>query len=379
MDCRALIVERIRQSGPLTVADYMDLALYAPGLGYYARAVQRSGRAGDFVTSVDSGPLFGTLLADHLAHLLHAIRLDHSPADDGLDLVEVAAGNGRLSNDVLDALERRHPGLYARVALTLVERSAEARAAQFTTLSRHAARLRASLADLPPRIRGVLFCNELLDAMPVHVVVMTVDGLAEVFVDLDGTRLVERLGPPSTPALAGYFDFTGVPLAPGARAEVPLPALAWLRRTAAALKDGAIVIIDYGLDAAGLYGSPDAAGTLRTFHRHLVDAAAPDTPSLPPWLVDPGSRDLTTHVDFTAVRREAERCGLTVTVDTDQTRFLLKAAERSGLFVELEAPGRLLDRLALKTLLVPGGMGTTHRVLVLARRSNALSTSHPTA
>lgn len=374
MDCRALIVERIRQSGPLTIAGYMDLALYAPGLGYYARAAQRSGRAGDFVTSVDSGPLFGALLADHVAHLLRSLPDEGLGGDDTLDLVEVAAGNGRLSRDVLDALEQRHPDLYARVALTLVERSAEARAAQEVTLAVHAPRVRASRPDLPPRVRGVLFCNELLDAMPVHVVVMTEDGLAEVFVDLDGDRLVERLGPPSTAALSEYFAFTGVPLLPGARAEAHLAGLDWLRRAAASLDEGALVIIDYGYDAAQLYGSPHATGTLRSFHRHMTDAAAPGAPDVAPWLVEPGSRDLTTHVDLTAVRREAGRCGLTVDVDTDQTRFLLTAAERSGLMRELEAPERLPDRLALKTLLVPGGMGTTHRVLVLRRRATALST-----
>jgi SAM-dependent MidA family methyltransferase len=377
MDCRALIVERIRQSGPLTVADYMDLALYAPGLGYYARAAQRSGRAGDFVTSVDSGPLFGLLLADHLAHLLRAIP-DQSPTDDALDLVEVAAGNGRLSRDVLDALEQRHPDLYARVALTLVERSAEARAAQDVTLAVHAAKLRVSRPELPSRLRGVLFCNELLDAMPVHLVEMTPHGLAEVFVDLAGDRLVTRQGPPSTPALAEYFALTGVALPPGARAEVHLAGLDWLRRAADALVEGALVIIDYGYEAARLYGSPHATGTLRTFHRHLADASAPDDPAVLPWLVEPGTRDLTTHVDLTAVKREAERCGLTVSLDTDQTRFLLTAAERSGLLGELEAPERLADRLVLKTLLVPGGMGTTHRVLVFERHGRVVN-EPPTA
>jgi len=364
VDCRALIVERIRQSGPITVAEYMDLALYAPGLGYYARAAQRSGRAGDFVTSVDVGPMFGRLLAWSIADMLSAMG-GPAPGPTSVDLVEVAAGNGRLARDVLDGLELRAPDCYGRVSLTLVDRSDEARRQHTTTLARHAGRLTRSTATMPPRIHGVVFCNELLDAMPVHLVAMTGTGLAEVYVEADGNRLLERLGPLSTPALARYFDALGVALEPGQRAEINLAALAWIRETAACLVHGYLVIIDYGLEAAQLF-APHAPGTLRTIHRHLADARGPDADPSPPWLVDPGSRDLTTHVDLTSVRREAERAGLRTVLVTDQARFLLTAAERSGLLTEVAAPERLRERLALKTLLVPEGMGTTHRVLVFA-------------
>jgi SAM-dependent MidA family methyltransferase len=258
--------------------------------------------------------------------------------------------------------------------LTLVERSAEARAGQARTLAPHASRVREMAEDLPAECCGIIFCNELLDAMPVHVVVMTEGGLAEVYVDLEGGQLVERLGPPSSPAVAEYFAFTGVALQPGARAEAHLAGRAWIRQAAAILTRGSLVIIDYGHEAAQLYSSPHATGTLRTFHRHVADASDAVEPGVPAWLVEPGSRDLTTHVDLTAIRREAERCGLVTVADTDQSRFLLAAAERSGLLADLEAPDRLADRLAMKTLLVPEGMGTTHRVLVAARRAPALST-----
>ncbi len=376
MDCRALIVERIRQSGPLTMAAFMDLALYAPGLGYYARAAQRSGRAGDFVTSVDIGPLFGALLASSLAGMARALDGADPPSEPApVDLVEAAAGNGRLSRDVLDALRQRCPALYDRIRLTLVERSASARDAHAATLAAHTRHLRASRADLPAGVDGIIFCNELLDAMPVHVVTMTAGGLAEVFVDLADERLVERLGPPSTPALGAYFEALGICLEPGARAEVNLAAISWIRETATALSRGFLLVIDYGHEASQLFSSPHATGTLRSFHRHLADAPSTDAAGTPPWLIDPGSRDLTTHVDLTSIRRAAESAGLLTVVDTDQSRFLLGEAERSGLIFELEAPDRLRDRLALKTLLVPGGMGTSHRVLAFAKDVPALSTA----
>src|SRR3982751_2929114 len=119
----------IRERGPLTVAAFMDLALYDPECGYYARAAQRSGRAGDFFTSVDVGPLFGELLAAQMAEMFGI--LESGPA---FDLVEAGAGNGRLSADILRAVRDNHPELYSALRLHLVETSATARGAQRATL-----------------------------------------------------------------------------------------------------------------------------------------------------------------------------------------------------------------------------------------------------
>ena len=363
-DCRALVAERIRQRGPITVADYIDLALYAPGLGYYARAAQRSGRTGDFFTSVDVGPLFGALLASYFAGLAGAAPFAGASR---LDLVEAAAGNARLSRDVLDAAAARHPAIHAAVALHLVERSEEARAAQAAALGPHADKLVSSGPGLPASIDGILFANELLDAFPVHRVRMTPGGLAEVFVGTDGERLVERLGPPSSPALAAYLDDAGVALAPGQSGEINLAAVAWVGDAARRLARGYLVLIDYGFEAAELYSPARADGTLATFHRHVADARTEGGRATPPWLEAPGTRDITSHVDLTSVRRAAERAGLRAVLAADQTRFLLDVVERGGFVDELSAPERARDRLALKTLLVPGGLGSTHKVLVFAR------------
>ena len=140
MSLRALIVERIRDRGPLTTAEFMDLALYHPTLGYYTRAPHRTGRAGDFYTSVDVGPQFGALLATQIDEMYRLLAPTGSPV---FDLVEVGAGNGQLARDLLDAAESTYPELYAVTRLTLVETSAVARAAQPGTLGRHRAKLAA--------------------------------------------------------------------------------------------------------------------------------------------------------------------------------------------------------------------------------------------
>src|SRR3954447_7766636 len=193
----------------------MDLALYHPELGYYARAAQRSGRAGDFFTSVDVGSLFGELLEVQLEEMSRILNAGFRIPN--CDLVEAGAGNGRLSADILRAAKAHHPEFYGAIRLHLVEASGPARAAQAATLGDVGDRLVSSGPALPESFEGVLIANELLDAMPVHQVVMREDGLREVYVTTaherrtpNDERLVIREGPPSTPELAVYLDRVGV-------------------------------------------------------------------------------------------------------------------------------------------------------------------------
>jgi len=337
----------------------MDLALYDPDYGYYARAAQRSGRAGDFFTSVDVGPLFGSLLELQLAEM--------ADLAGGFDLVEAGAGNGRLAADVLRAARCRHPAFYRRVQLHLVEASRSARAEQEAMLADVAERLIESSARLPDRIAGVVFANELLDAMPVHQVVMRENGLREVYVDRrrgtekaredEGLILVE--GPPSTPRLASYLDRVSAQLEPGWRAEINLRALDWIQEVAGRLDRGFVLVFDYGHEARELYSAGHSAGTLTTFARHSAASSADSTS--PAWLVEPGERDITAHVDFTGIRMAAEDAGLTTIALLDQTYFLLGLATTHPDIVDAAAAR------AFKTLIMPGGLGSTLKVLILGK------------
>ncbi len=371
------ISERIGERGPLTVAAFMDLALYDSEVGYYARAPQRSGRAGDFFTSVDVGPIFGELLAVQLAEMF-AILASRTPSPESrLDLVEAGAGNGRLSADILRAVRRRDPPLYDRVRLHLVEAGAAARDAQRATLDEVGDRLASSAADLPASFTGVLIANELLDAMPVHQVVMREDGLREIYVDVArALPLVTREGAPSTPALAAYLDQLGVRLEPGWRAEINLRAVAWIRDAARRLDRGFLIVIDYGHESSHLYSAAHAGGTLTTFARHTMAGPASGGDAAP-WLQCPGERDITAHVDFTSVRAAAEAEGLQTLGFLDQTYFLMGILESLGPqgAADLANPESLAKRLAFKTLIMPGGLGSTHKVLIFGKGVGAPSLS----
>ena len=370
----------------------MDLALYDSEFGYYARAAQRSGRAGDFFTSVDVGPVFGELLEVQLAEMSRI--LSSRFVIPNFDLLEAGAGNGRLSADILRAAKTRDPGFYESIRLHLVDASAEARRAHAGTLGDLAGRLASSGPVLPEAFEGALIANELLDAMPVHQVVMREDGLREVYVaaagvaqpfqgcdrraespapqlntrlttddgrlTTDDCRLTTVEGPLSTPALAEYLERLGVTLEPGWRVEINLRAVDWVRDAARRLRRGFIILIDYGHDARELYSPSHSTGTLTTFvkHRSGGPEGSPDSPA---WLQQPGDQDITAHVDFTSVRAAAEAEGLTTFGFLDQTYFLM------GLLADLPNPQSAIRNPQFKTLMMPGGLGSTHKVLILGK------------
>jgi SAM-dependent MidA family methyltransferase len=355
----ALIVRRIRTDGPLSVAAFVDLALYHPVYGYYARTSQRSGRSGDFFTSVDLGPVLGTLLGLQFAEMW---RLLGSPS--AVDLVEAGAGNGRLSRDLLAWASAADAAFYAAIRLHLVERSAGARSQQAATLGGHIERLAAASADLPAHVRGIVFANELLDALAPHVVVMRADGLREVFVDVSAGRLCTREETPGSPRLAQYLEGVGAHLEEGWFAEINLAAVDWVRAAADSLARGFLVLLDYGHEARVLFSPTHAAGTLTAYHRHASEARDAG----PAWLADPGSRDITAHVDLTAVQRAAQAGGLDSIGCLDQGYFLAGLGQAEHWFeADVRPPLTMRERLALKTLLLPGGLGSTHKVLVFGR------------
>jgi SAM-dependent MidA family methyltransferase len=395
-----LIADLVRQRGPMTVAAFMDLALYDPQHGYYARAARRSGRAGDFFTSVDVGALFGELLEVQIFEMATLVNNakaaesaetaegNFSPKDsphtlDRFDVVEAGAGNGRLAADMLHAAKQRDPGFYDSIRLHLVETSEAARAAQRPTLADVADRLVSSTAVLPERFEGVLIANELLDALPTHQVVMREDGLREIYVSAtpdagrafqDGRGTPETgafhvsEGPPSTPALQAYLDRLGVMLEPGWRVEINLRAIEWVRDAARRLTRGFVILIDYGHEARELYSASHSAGTLTSFSGHR-SAGAESDPAAPPWLQHPGEQDITAHVDFTSVRAAAEAEGLRTIAFLDQTYFLLGLVERlNSAHADSRSAKALAGRsAALKTLILPGGLGSTMKVLILGK------------
>lgn len=355
-----IITDRIRAAGRITFADYMAACLYEPGLGYYTSPGRKVGTEGDFYTSITVHATFGRVIAREIAAMWRSMEC---PPD--FTLVEVGAGHGRLACDIMDFLAEHQPACYAATQLILVEQEPSLAEAQAILLAKHRAKLSwLAPADLAGfQFSGVLYSNELLDAMPVHRVLMTQEGLKEIYVTLAEEQLQDQPDAPSTPELENYLSRYGIPLHPGQEAEVSLTGLRWFETVATALQRGFILTIDYGWAKAELYSPQRNLGTLLCYYKHTVE----DNP-----YQRIGQQDITTHINFSTLIERGEELGLTSLWFGEQSRFLLS----SGIIDELEAieasdlseQDKLKLRLTIKRLIMPeGGMGDTFKVLVQSK------------
>ncbi|BCS52158.1 class I SAM-dependent methyltransferase [Geobacter sp. SVR] len=357
-----IITARIADQGRITFAAFMEACLYEPGLGYYTSPGRKVGAEGDFYTSISVHAAFGRVIAREIAQMWRSMG-----TPEEFTLVECGAGNGRLACDIMGYLAERESDLYRVLNLVLVEREPSLEAAQAGLLEAHRQRVSwltpEALTSGSFTFSGCLYSNELIDAMPVHRVVMTEEGLQEIYVAMREGMLAEEAGPLSTPEIAGYLERIGIELHPGKEAEINLAGLGWLATAARALRQGFILTVDYGFPAKELFAPHRNRGTLLCYHRHTIE----DNP-----YIRLGQQDITSHVDFTSLIRRGEELGLQEVWFGEQYRFLIS----SGIIEELEDLERsdrseeekLRVRLALKKLIMPeGGMGDTFRVLIQSK------------
>jgi SAM-dependent MidA family methyltransferase len=277
-----LIRERISNEGPMPFEAFMEVALYHPGLGYYTSPDTEIGRSGDFYTSPHLHPVFGAMIGRQAEEMWEIMGCPPEFA-----IVEAGGGRGWLAKDILDYLKRKP--LYKCLSYTLAELNPGMRERQGDLLKEHAPRVGwvQRPGDIKP-LTGLILTNELLDALPVHLVEMGED-LKEIYVTLDGESLAETSGEPSTPAIAEHLREFGISLAKGYRTEVNLRMRDWLVEAAGLLKNGFVITIDYGYPAQELYSPERDRGTLLCYHRHQVN----EDP-----LQRTGEQDITAHINF---------------------------------------------------------------------------------
>ena len=349
-----LLVARIRRYGPIPFADFMRECLYHPVHGYYSKA--ESQRFVDYYTSVDVHPIFGRLLTRKFAEMWEKLG---RPKE--FVLVEAGAGVGLLALHTLDFCETKLPELYTAVSYVAVERSTSRREQAAARLDRHATagRLRIS-AEIPQLIpAGSVFSNELIDALPVHRVLMTEHGLQEIFVDCEHGKFVDLVAPVSTCAINEYFATQAIRLREGQHAEAGLEACDWIVEVGRRIERGFVLTIDYGHRAVELFDEHHMRGTLLAYRGHRVSED---------FYASPGEQDLTAHVNFTALETWGRRSRLETEEYTTQTAFLL-ALGQTNEFADLYDPGQteaeqVRARLQLKTLIHPEGMGERFQVML---------------
>jgi len=320
-----ILAAEIGRAGPVSFRRFMEVALYHPLHGYYRRARDPFGKQGDFYTAEQLQPVFGLLMAAYVRRLYRATG---DPAD--CTVVELGAGRGEMAAAFA-------PWRYVPIEI--------------------------GAGKLPKHWRGVLFSNEFFDALPVEVAVFRGSEFREQRVGFSDGRFVWQTGEAVGERTADYLARYCPPPEDGNWYEIGLAALEWMDRIAAALDAGCVITVDYGYTRAEAVRFP--MGTLMGYRAHL---AREDV------LTDPGERDITAHVNFTALEERGAQRGLRRVSFQTLVRTLLDAGEEDQFASVLEAddPAEALRRrMQLKTLLA--GMGETFRVLVQRKEGAAES------
>ncbi len=341
--------EIARAGGWIPFARYMELALYAPGLGYYMAGARKLGADGDFTTAPELGALYGHTLARAAAAALESA---------GDEILEIGAGTGALAASLLEELERigRLPRSYLIVELSpgLRARSRDTLAARVPHLMERVAWLNA----LPPAVNGFVIGNEVLDAMPVHVVRMRARNVEEAGVALGAGEALEWSHRPATGALTDAASELDLP--DGYTTEIGQVARAVVAGGARIVERGVALFVDYGFPRREYYHPQRAAGTLMCHYRHRAHAD--------PFFL-PGLQDITAHVDFSAVAAAARSAGAEVLGYTTQAQLLLNCGltEVMSRIPAEEAKRYLPLAAAANRLTSPSEMGELFKAIAFGR------------
>jgi len=327
----------------ISFARYMELALHEPGLGYYAAGARKLGAGGDFVTAPELSPLFARTLARQIGELL----------EPGDAVLEFGAGSGLLAEVLLSELEG--------VKYEILETSPELRERQQQRLGNRVQ----WLDRLPQKFRGVMLANEVADAMPVHALAWTRDGIRERGVCANEGQLAwsDRAAQGAVLAAAREID-VAIPPSGRYESELALFARAWMRSLGRFLERGAILVIDYGFPGHEFFHPQRSMGTLACHYRHHVHGD--------PFFL-PGLQDITAHVDFSALARAAAEADLEVLGFAGQAQFLVNCGITDLLAEENPADAKryLPAAAAAQKLISPAEMGELFKVLAVGRGIDA--------
>lgn len=356
----ALIRTEIEAAGGALPFDrFMELALYAPGLGYYVAGSTKLGAAGDFVTAPEISPLFGRCIAEQCRQVLMGLG--------GGDLLEFGAGSGALAAELLHALAASEslPEHYLILELSpdLVERQ---RALIAQRAPAHCDRVR-WIKQLPARWRGVMLANEVLDAMPVQRFRIAEDGgILECLVELGTDGFCIRAAPPVSAGLVEavallqrQMEAEGRSLQPGFTSEINPRLAPWLRGVDDCLEAGMLLLIDYGYPRTEYYLPERDGGTLMCHFRHQAHVQP---------FANLGLQDITAHVDFSALAQAGSGVRLALAGYTTQAHFLLGCGLDRLIAESAADPAALLDLSAgAKQLLLPSAMGERFKVMAMTK------------
>lgn len=346
MKLQEIIIEKIKKNGFIPFDEFMEMALYYPELGYYTRAHIKIGREGDFFTASHLGSVFGLLLSRQIEILWKRLGC---PED--FTITEIGPGMGYLAKDILDSLESKIPLKYNLVEInpSLVELQKERlKNYKDKTFWYH------SIEDLFP-FEGIIICNEVFDALPVRLFEIGQIPM-EVYVTLNEKSMFrEKLFPCREDTIQYIMEFAPwIFEIQGYRSEVNLSMKTFIEKLSKILKKGYILVFDYGYTAEQYYHPSRNKGTLLCYHRHTIN----ENP-----YINIGEQDITAHVNFTALQKWATQEGFSIEEFSSQGSYLISLCDEKLLY-EIQKKDLIQQ---FKRLILPEGMGQSHKVLILLK------------
>jgi SAM-dependent MidA family methyltransferase len=362
-----IISNVIRKTGWISFESFMELALYCPEYGFYEREADKVGRKGDFFTSVSVGRLFGELLAFQFSAWLAEIS-GTMGVRAPLRIMEAGAYNGQLAHDVLTWIQKWRPQIFEQAEYCIVEPSSRLREKQTALLSGFGSHVHlfSTLAEVAEcsGVCGIIFSNELLDAMPVRRFGWdkSLGVWFEWGVTFESGKFIwmRMPGSPDSAEAPSVSPELLEVLPDGYTTETCPSAGRWWFDAAKTLRLGKLMALDYGLTAGELISPERTRGTLRMYSRHHVGDDL---------LADPGGQDITAHVNFTAIQRTGEMAGLRTGRFCPQENFLISVAEQTWKHAESFGEWDLTRRRQFQTLVHPQHLGRSFRVLVQSREA----------
>ena len=340
------IRERIQKNGPLSFRDFMEMALYEPGKGYYVAGKSHIGFDGDYFTSPNLSSLFGAMIARQVLEMWEYMGVEK------FTLLEIGAGTGKLCNDILNYISG-NSNLINNFKYCIVEKNETVSNLLQQKFPGKIAEYR-SVNKIPP-FRGCILTNEVVDNFPVHRVVMQ-DELMEVFVGYK-QGFMEFLVP-AREELKSYLEAWNIILPKGYYTEINLDAKKWIKQLSAKLESGYVITIDYGYSAQELYHQKRNRGSMMCFKNHKIN-------DMPYYNI--GNQDITTHVNFSALSKWGMEFGLENCGMVNQSDFLLRLGIKEyfiSMFSESENVVEMARMESRLTQLLLIEMGSRFRVLI---------------
>jgi len=353
-----LIIREIKQKGPITFSEFMNIALYDKQNGYYSGGNAEIGKHGDFYTSPHVHSAFGEVIANFIKK-----AINYYPEDE-FTIVEIGSGKGYLAYDIIKHISATNNGL-KNINYVIIEKNNNKFIEELQLFNENI-NIYNDISELEGCINGVIISNELFDSFPFHKIIYQNNNLSEYYIDYVNGEFVEKVDKLSDTEISVYLDRYNLNLCNLKQLEVNLHSGSYLKEISNILNSGFVLTVDYGFLSEELFSNEKPEGTYRCFYKHTINTDI---------FHNIGKQDITSDVDFSNLILTGNNIGLEKYKYTTQAQFLIDWGILDIYERELKLNSK--DSQAIKNLFLPGMMGNYFKVLIQRKNINEIKDFYP--